>query len=200
LYDLKYLCSLHIAPCSTSNLHLPYPCRIGFAGHLSIVSTFLYLICAVLVCATRKPEPLCLDFKRKERKDPWCPCCRKAKKSESDDSAQEKGTDEAQRNASQTQVTEPQPVLEPQPPAEPPTAAAVVVATYPEEGVSERYEDSKKSNHSGRSLYKQASSYFWSSTKKADEDSHYSAGTRATLPSYRDVAFIDDEAFFDVEG
>jgi hypothetical protein len=76
-------------------------CQLEIGGILSIVAAVLYFICAVLVCVTPKPEPLC----KNER---CCSCCKK-KDQNSKDAKMEEADEENQAVVAAAVVVDEQP-------------------------------------------------------------------------------------------
>lgn len=154
----------------TSDLSQPYPCALGEGGIISIVAIALYFISAILICSTSKPEPTCVKLREEEKHHDPC-CCFHKKTTEFED-ANEGDEEQPPQDAEREP---PQAVEQVSGGGEDIPPSAVVVAY-----AAASYEPEEPAYHSS----------YWPEKKK-DE------ATYATLPPYRDVAFIDGEAFFD---
>ena len=173
---------------STGNPTLPYPCQLQSGAYFSLSAVVIYFMSTILICCTKKPKPLFLDFKMKDT-DQQDPCCWKRTKKEDDKGAQ--GHDEEQppgTNSAHAAAAN----LEPPPPPQEVPPSAVVVAyedapSYPP--VAQPAYVAGDSYHSVYASGKSKNTYYW--PEKKDQ------ATYAQLPPYRDVAFIDGEAFFD---
>jgi hypothetical protein len=142
----------------------------------------------ILICCTKKPKPLFLDFKMQD-KDQQDQCCWKRTK-EDNNGAQ--GHDEEQPPATNSAHAAAAANPEVPPPHQEVPPSAVVVAyedapSYPP--VAQPAYVAGDSYHSAYASEKPKNTYYW--PDKKDE------ATYAQLPPYRDVAFIDGEAFFD---
>mmetsp|Transcript_14424 Transcript_14424/g.23848 ORF Transcript_14424/g.23848 Transcript_14424/m.23848 type:complete len:154 (+) Transcript_14424:821-1282(+) len=145
----------------------------------------------MLICCTPKPEPICVGLQEHDENDPCCFRKKKVKVTE------EEGDEE-------------QPPDDPVEPADPPVEepivphAAAVVVGYEDDpsflSTRELNARGEDSNHSslGEGGHTKETLSHWPS-QEAKKDDARKSGTYASLPPYRDVAFIDSEAFFDAD-
>jgi hypothetical protein len=131
---------------------------------------------------------MCVSLKEQDHNDPCC-CFQHKKTSEH----AENGDDVEQPTAAPIEPSTPQP--------EDPAVAAAVVVGYEEEpsyrpdrepSYRTMYTPPEEEGHTEETMS------YWPTQNKSEE-AEYSSGTHATLPPYRDVAFVDSEAFFDTD-
>lgn len=174
-------------PNSTGDPTLSYPCSIQSGAYFSVSAVVIYFLSTILICCTKKPKPLFLDFKLQD-KDQQDPCCWNRSKDADKEAAQ--GHDEEQppaTNSAQNAAANPE---SPYPQEVPPSAVVVAyedAPSYPP--VAQPAYAPGDSYHSAYGTEKIKSTYYW--PEKKDD------ATYAKLPAFRDVAFVDGDAFFD---
>lgn len=172
----------------TGDPDLSYPCQIQSGAYFSLSAVLIYFMSSILICCTKKPKPLFLDFKLQD-KDQQDPCCWKRNKDA--DKKADPGHDEEQPpTTNSTHAAAAANPEAPHPQEVPPSAVVVAyedAPSYPP--VAQPAYAAGESYHSTYATEKPKNTYYW--PEKKDE------ATYAKLPPYRDVAFVDGDAFFD---
>jgi len=157
--------------CTSGGPNVAYPCGIDQGGYFAIAAMAILLLCAFLICATPKPEPFCKANKENEVNDPCVRCCACCRKPKPE------GEEVAEEDEEKPSFCLCFPCRKKQ------TEEEGQVAATGGDNVAE-------------ATMVQEEPYPVAVAQQAGS-SH--SQTYAELPPYREVTFIDNEAFFDTD-
>jgi len=158
--------------CTSGGPNVAYPCGIDQGGYFAIAAMAILLLCAFLICATPKPEPFCKANKENEVNDPCvrcCACCRKPKP-EGEEVAEEEDEEKP--------------------------SFCLCFPCRKKQTEEEGQVAATGGDNVAEATMVQEEPYPVAVAQQAGS-SH--SQTYAELPPYREVTFIDNEAFFDTD-